>query len=51
MVAPAVQVQDLSVRFGDFQALQDVSFVAPQGSFVAIVGPNGAGKSTLLRVL
>ncbi|PZA06977.1 MULTISPECIES: metal ABC transporter ATP-binding protein [unclassified Meiothermus] len=51
MVAPAVQVQDLRVRFGDFQALQDVSFAAPQGSFVAIVGPNGAGKSTLLRVL
>ncbi|HEU4743426.1 MAG TPA: ABC transporter ATP-binding protein [Meiothermus sp.] len=49
--APAVQVQDLSVRFGDFQALQDVSLEAPQGSFVAIVGPNGAGKSTLLRVL
>lgn len=48
---PAVQVQDLSVRFGDFQALQDVSLEAPRSSFVAIVGPNGAGKSTLLRVL
>lgn len=48
---PAVLVRDLTVRFGDHLALEDVSLSVPRGAFVAIVGPNGAGKSTLLKVL
>jgi zinc transport system ATP-binding protein len=47
----AVKVQDIGVRFGEFQALEAVSFAVPTGAFVAILGPNGAGKSTLLKVL
>ncbi|WP_135256703.1 metal ABC transporter ATP-binding protein [Thermus caldilimi] len=47
----ALEVQDLSVRFGEFRALEGVSLRVPQGAFVAIVGPNGAGKSTFLKAL
>lgn len=51
MPAPAVEIEQYSVRFGEFQALQEVSLQVPEGAFVAIVGPNGAGKSTLLKAL
>lgn len=51
MPAPAVEIERYSVRFGEFQALQEVSLRVPEGAFVAIVGPNGAGKSTLLKAL
>jgi len=49
--SPAVEVEDLTVRFGDHLALENVTLTVPRGAFVAIVGPNGAGKSTLLKVL
>lgn len=51
MKAIAVDVQHVSVSFGDFAALSDVNFTVPESAFVAIIGPNGAGKSTLLNVL
>lgn len=51
MTAPAVNIEQYSVCFGEFQALQNVSLQVPEGAFVAIVGPNGAGKSTLLKAL
>jgi len=49
-------VNDLSVRnivrkFGDFSAVDDVSFDVPQGSFFSILGPSGCGKTTLLRMI
>jgi zinc transport system ATP-binding protein len=47
----AVDVQHVSVSFGDFVALSDVTFSVPESAFLAIIGPNGAGKSTLLNVL
>lgn len=47
----AVEIENLSVCFGDYQALEDISIQIPEGSFVAIIGPNGAGKSTLIKVL
>lgn len=47
----ALDVRNLSVRFGDFPALREVSFTLPGASVLAILGPNGGGKSTLLRIL
>jgi len=47
----AVEADNLSVCYGEFTVLEDISFKIPTGSFTAVVGPNGSGKSTLLRVL
>ncbi|MCT8159460.1 ABC transporter ATP-binding protein [Pseudoruegeria sp. SHC-113] len=41
----------VSKRFGDTQALEDVSMVVPDGSFVVLLGPTGAGKTTTLRLI
>ena len=48
---PSVQVESIRVAYGDHIALDDVSFVVPQGSITAVVGPSGCGKSTLLRAI
>jgi ABC-2 type transport system ATP-binding protein len=49
--APAIVVDKLSKRFGEFAALDDVSFNVGRGEIMGFLGPNGAGKSTLIRVL
>jgi len=47
----AVSIEQLSVRFGDVAALQDISLAVQPGEFVAIVGPSGCGKTTLLNAI
>ena len=46
-----IEVTGLSKHFGAVQALNGVSFAAPDGTITGILGPNGAGKTTLMRVL
>lgn len=45
----AIDIEDLTVAYGDKPALWDVDLRVPQGVLMAIVGPNGAGKTTLLK--
>ncbi len=46
-----LEVQDLSVFYGDAQALDGVSLRVDEGQIVAIVGANGAGKTSLIRTI
>ncbi len=46
-----LECRDVCKSFGDFQAVRDVSFAIPRGSFFSILGPSGCGKTTLLRML
>jgi ABC-2 type transport system ATP-binding protein len=47
----AIAVTGLSVRFGDFTAVDDVTVSVAAGEVIGWLGPNGAGKTTLIRVL
>ena len=47
----AIVVTDVSKRFGDFVALDDINLDVPSGSLTTLLGPSGSGKSTLLRVI
>ena len=44
-------VKNINKYFGDFQALNNVSFDVKEGEFVCILGPSGCGKTTLLRII
>jgi len=46
-----VEVKDLVKRFGEFTALENVSFSVNMGEIFGLIGPNGAGKTTALRIL
>src|SRR5262252_9104634 len=46
-----IEVRDITKKFGDFTAVDGVSFSVEHGEIFALLGPNGAGKSTLIRML
>jgi len=46
-----LEVNHLKKKFGDFEALEDVTFSVDAGEVAGFIGPNGAGKSTTIRVL
>src|SRR5690606_37938155 len=47
----SIRVRNVTKRFGDLVALDNVSVDVPSGGLTALLGPSGGGKSTLLRVI
>ena len=47
----AIVVDHITKKYGDFTAVDDVSFSVQQGEIFGLLGPNGAGKSTLIRMM
>ena len=48
--APLLEVRNVTKRFGDFVAVDDVSLAVGPGEVVGLLGANGAGKTTVLRI-
>ena len=46
-----LELQNLSKRYGDHVAVDDLSFTVPRGSVFGLLGPNGAGKTTTIRMV
>ncbi len=46
-----LEIKSLTKRFGDVEAVKDVSIAVPDGAFLVLLGPSGCGKTTLLRML
>ncbi|UFS69174.1 sulfate ABC transporter ATP-binding protein [Geomonas sp. RF6] len=46
-----IEISGISKRFGNFEALSDLSMTFPSGELVALLGPSGSGKTTLLRII
>ncbi|MEP9392102.1 MULTISPECIES: ATP-binding cassette domain-containing protein [Gordonia] len=49
--SPAIEAIDLVKTFGDFTAVDGVSFSVPTGTVLGLLGPNGAGKTTIVRMM
>ncbi|ERI95728.1 daunorubicin resistance ABC transporter, ATP-binding protein [Clostridiales bacterium oral taxon 876 str. F0540] len=48
---PIIEVKNFTKKYGDFTAVNDISFTVEEGSIFAFLGPNGAGKSTTINTL
>ena len=51
MSDPILRIENVSKRYGDVTAVDDLSFDVPRGSVFGLLGPNGAGKSTTIRMI
>ena len=51
MTAPVLEVRNLTKRFGDFTAVNGISFALQPGEILGVLGPNGAGKTTAMHML
>ena len=47
----AIEVKAIVKKFGDFTAVDHISFAVQDGEIFGLLGPNGAGKSTLIRMM
>jgi ABC-2 type transport system ATP-binding protein len=47
----AIAIRNVSKRFGDHQAVNDISVDIPEGSIYGVIGPNGSGKTTTIRMI
>ncbi len=47
----AIDVRNIVKRYGDFTAVNGISFHVEEGEIFGLLGPNGAGKSTLIRMM
>ena len=46
-----IEINNLTKKFGDLTALDDVTVSLEQGQIVGLLGPNGSGKTTLIKIL
>jgi ABC-2 type transport system ATP-binding protein len=51
MLEPVIDVADLTIRFGNFTAVERVSFAVERGEVFGFLGPNGSGKTTIIKAL
>ena len=51
MSPPLIEVRNLTKRFGDFVAVDNISFEIQEGEILGLLGPNGAGKTTTIHML
>ncbi|NBD23300.1 ABC transporter ATP-binding protein [Paenibacillus glycinis] len=48
---PMIEITNVSKRFGDFEAIKNISLSVPAGSFTTLLGPSGCGKTTLMKLI
>lgn len=46
-----LSIQNVNKQYGDYKAVNDISFDVPKGSIFGLLGPNGAGKTSLIRII
>lgn len=46
-----IKIENISVKYGNIEALRDLSLTINEGDYIGIIGPNGGGKSTLLKTI
>ena len=50
-MAPFISIKNISKKYGNFSAVDNVSFNLDKGELFSLLGPSGCGKTTLLRIL